>query len=471
MGLSAIRSDLTEHLDKEMARLHVPGVAVGIVHGAEELVVTRGVTSLEHPLEVDATTLFQIGSRTKTFTGTALMRQVEAGKLDLDAPLVHYLPEFSLGNPAYTPRVTPRQLLTHTGGWLGDYFLAVPVRGRGEDALARLVEAMPQPPCLLPPGETFSYNNSGFSIAGRLLEVLTGQPYEEVIRTLVFEPLHLHHSTFFGEDVITERTAVGHIVRNGKPHVARPWGISRSSHPAGGIISDIPDQLRYARFHLGDGTAPDGSRVLAAATLADMQSAYAPALSAGEAVGLPWLLARVGGVRTVGHGGGMNGQISAFILVPDRGFGISVFTNADAGQLLCPELVRWTLERVLAIREKPPTPIPRSAEQLDEYVGEYAFGLVHVAREGDHLVLSRESIPGSELMEEATPPVPLAFFAADGVFELEEPVNGSRGQFLRNADGRVQHLHFGGRLLPRSGEGGTWKDMLGLSSSSPRRTS
>jgi len=146
MSLQAIRPDLTTHLDDEMARRHVPGVAIGIVHRDEEVIVTRGVTSVEHPLDVDATTLFQVGSRTKTFTATALMRQVEAGRLDLDAPLVEYLPEFALGIPEYTRRVTPRHLLTHTGGWLGDYFLASPIRARGEDALSRIVDAMGQPP-------------------------------------------------------------------------------------------------------------------------------------------------------------------------------------------------------------------------------------------------------------------------------------------------------------------------------------
>jgi CubicO group peptidase (beta-lactamase class C family) len=465
MNLSDVRSELTTFLDERMTHRHVPGAVIGIVHEQEELIVARGVTSVEHPLEVDETTLFQIGSRTKTFTATALMRQREAGKLDLDAPLVSYLPEFKLANPDYAGRVTPRHLLTHTGGWLGDYFLAVPLRGRGEDSLARLVDAMERPPCLNAPGEIFSYDNAGFCVAGRLLEVLTDQGYEDAVRSLVFEPLDLSHTTYFPEDVITERTAVGHIVRGGEPAVARPWEINRSEHPAGGIISDVLDQLRYARFHLGDGTTAQGERLLSAETMADMQSVHAAAISARDAVGLAWLLGNVGGLRTVGHTGGTNGQLSSFTLAPERSFAISICTNASSGALLCGDVERWTFDRLLGVREEAPKALRLSSDQLDEYVGAYAFGLLQVERQEDYLVLRREGIPGSKLMKEAPPPIRLGFYDRDCIFDLDEPeATGSRGRFLRDAGGRIQQLHHGGRLTPRFEGGESLKILLATAS-------
>jgi len=450
MNLKEIRRELIEYLEREMERLHVPGVSVGIIHADDELIVTRGVTSVENPLDVDETTLFQVGSRTKTFTATALMRQVEEGKLDLDAPLTTYLPGFSLSNSEYTGRVTTRRLLTHTGGWIGDYFLMSPIRGRGEDALARLADAIDEPPCLTPPGEVFSYNNAAFCLAGRLLEVLTGETYEDAVRKLVFEPLELKHTFFFADEVVTERTVSGHIVRDGVPTVARPWGISRSSHPTGGIISDTPDQLRYARFHLGDGTAPGGERILSADTLADMQKEHARGVSICDAIGLPWILIDIGGVRTVGHGGGMNGQISAFTMIPQQRFAITIMTNADTGGVLGDSLVKWVLERVLGIKDVPPTPIERPAEELEEYVGAYAFGIVQVEREGPHLVVRRKPIPGSELMEEAPLPASVAFYDKDRVVCIGETSEaGSKGAFLRGDDGKITFLHWGGRILPR----------------------
>lgn len=450
MSLKSFQGDLIEHLEKEMERLHVPGVSVGIVHGHDELIVTRGVTSVENPLEVDETTLFQIGSRTKTFTATALMRQVEEEKLDLDAPLTTYLPDFSLSNSEYTERVTTRHLLTHTGGWIGDYFLMSPVRGRGEDALARLAGAIDEPPCLTPPGKVFAYNNAAFCLAGRLLEVLTGETYEDAVRKLVFEPLGMEHTFFFADEAITERTVSGHIIRDGAPTVARPWGISRSSHPTGGIISDTPDQLRYARFHLGDGTVPGGERILSAETLADMQSEHAQGLSICDAVGLPWIIIDIGGVRTVGHGGGMNGQISAFTLVPQERFAVTVMTNSDTGSILSTSVERWTLERMLGIKDVPPKPIERPAEELEEYVGAYAFGIIQVERDGPHLAVRRNPIPGSELMEESPPPARIAFYDKDRIICIGDTNEaGAKGEFLRGGDGNITFLHWGGRLLPR----------------------
>lgn len=448
-NLENIREEVTAYLEKEMERLRVPGVSIGIVSGDDELILTRGITSVENPLEVDETTLFQIGSRTKTFTATALMRQVEEGKLDLDAPLVSYLPNFALGIPEYTDRVTPRHLLTHVGGWLGDYLLVSPVPGRGEDAIGRVIDAIVEAPCLTPPGEVFSYNNTAFSIAGRLLEILADEVYEDAIRKLILDPLEMNHTFFFADEAISERTASGHIVRDGKPTVARPWGISRSSHPAGALISDVRDQLKYARFHMGDGTTPSGERILSAETMADMQSEQTSAASISDAVGLPWLLRDIGGVRTVGHGGGMNGQISAFTLVPPEQFAISILTNSDTGTVLCNKVEGWVLERILGIKDVPPEPITLSARELDEYAGTYAFGIVQVRRDGAYLVVERQAIPGSDLLNEASPPERIAFYDKDLVIGLDEPSEGAKGDFLRGDDSKITFFRWGGRILPR----------------------
>ncbi len=120
-------------------RARVPGVAVGIIHGRNQYTLGSGVTSVEHPLAVNADTLFQIGSVTKTFTATAVMRLVEAGRLELDRPVKTYLPELRLSDAAATADVTLRHLLTHTAGFEGDDFSDP---GQGDDALARYVAGM-----------------------------------------------------------------------------------------------------------------------------------------------------------------------------------------------------------------------------------------------------------------------------------------------------------------------------------------
>jgi hypothetical protein len=150
----------------------------------------------------------------------------------------------------------------------------------------------------------------------------------------------------------------------------------------------------------------------------------------------------------------MHGQMSAFTLAPERGFAISIFTNASTGALLCGDVVRWSFDRILGVTEEAPRPLRLSSEQLDEYAGEYVFGLVQVEHREDHLVLRRKGIPGAELMAEAPPPIRLGFYDQDCVFDLDEAGGASsRGKFLRDADGQIRHLHHGGRLLPRF-EGG-----------------
>jgi len=151
---------LHERITEAMERLHVPGVAVGIIHDGAEHVAAFGVTNVDYPAPVVEDTLFQIGSTTKTLTATTVMRLVEEGKIDLDTPIRAYLPDLRLADEATAAGVTTRHLLTHTAGWSGDHFLDT---GRGEDALAGYVASMADLPQLTPLGQVCSYNNAAFS--------------------------------------------------------------------------------------------------------------------------------------------------------------------------------------------------------------------------------------------------------------------------------------------------------------------
>ena len=156
-----------------MARYGIPGVAVGVLAQGREYVQGYGVTNVDYPVAVDGDTLFRIGSTTKTFTGTTVMRLVEQGRLDLDAPVRTYLPDFQTADPAVASRVTLRQLLNHSAGWLGDYYEDT---GPGDDARARYAAGMARLPQLTPPGEVFHYNNAAVALAGHVLEAATLKP-------------------------------------------------------------------------------------------------------------------------------------------------------------------------------------------------------------------------------------------------------------------------------------------------------
>src|SRR5262245_4082511 len=237
-----------------MARYGIPGVAVGVLAQGREYVRGYGVTNVDYPVPVDGDTLFRIGSTTKTFTGTTVMRLVEQGTLDLDAPLRTSLPDFQTADPAVAPRVTLRQLLNHSVGWLGEDYEDT---GPGDDALARYAAGIARLPQLTPLRTVFAYNNAAVALAGHVLEVVAGQPYEEVVRELLLDPLGLAHSFFFSDEIVGYNVAASHDVVDDQP-VVRPafWRLWRSLHPTGGLISSARDQLQYARFHLGDGTAP-----------------------------------------------------------------------------------------------------------------------------------------------------------------------------------------------------------------------
>lgn len=427
-----------------MARFGVPGVTVGVYHDGVEESAGFGVTSLEHPLEVDAGTLFQIGSITKTVTGTLAMLLVEQDVLDLDTPVRRYLPGLRLTDEEVAERVTMRHLLTHTGGWFGDYF-ADP--GRGDDALERILAEVAELPQLAPLGEIWSYCNSGFYIAGRVIEVLTGRPYESAARELVLEPLGMRSSFFFPEDVLSHRFAVGHRDEDERTVVARPWALARAAAAAGGIVSSVGDLLCYARFHLG---LEDGA--LAPESIARMRE---PQIETGDGrkMALTWFVREHDGIGLAEHDGGTNGQMARLVLAPEAGFAIAILTNhSPEGNALMREVSRLASKLYLGVEERDPAPFDVSTERLAEYAGVYAnpWAEIELRIEGGRLVDHTTFKAGFPTKDTPPlpppPPAPLAFFEADQVFATEGPFKGRRADFVRGADGSIAWFRSGGRL-------------------------
>ncbi|HXW84578.1 MAG TPA: serine hydrolase domain-containing protein, partial [Candidatus Binataceae bacterium] len=201
-------AQLREFAAETLARYRVPGAALGIFADGEQFAAGFGITNVRHPLEVDEHTLFQIGSNTKTFTATLAMRLVEQGKLDFDSPIRRYLPGFRMKDSGIAERVTMRHLLTHRGGWEGDFFEDT---GNGDDALRIYVERMSDLAQLTPLDAVWSYNNAAFSLAGRVIEVLNSTTYEAALTDQILKPLGLKRSFIFPTDVMTHRFAVGHF--------------------------------------------------------------------------------------------------------------------------------------------------------------------------------------------------------------------------------------------------------------------
>lgn len=441
----------------------VVGAAVGVVLGDSEHYAYHGVTSVENPLPVDSETLFQFGSTGKTFTGTAIMRLVEQGRVDLQAPVRTYVPELVLQDEEAAREVTVLELLNHTAGWDGDLIVDT---GNGDDALAQYVKRMADIRQITRPGEAVSYNNASLSLAGRVIEKVTGQVYETAVQEAVLGPLGLAHSFYFPGDIMSRRFAAGHNrTADGSFAIARPWPMPRSAAPAGGMSSNARDQIAWARFHMGDGRADDGTRILAQETLAAMQRPTADCFGSalGDHCGITWWLRDVGAVRIVQHGGDTNGQHSAFLMVPERHFAVISLTNCGPnGPEFNEAIVRWALEAYLGIREEEPSPEPLAASALEAYLGRYDTiavvthvrmrdGGLEVVMETRPEVLAQLSEAGQE-PPEPEPPVPLGFLPGPGdrYVVTGGPAKGMRGYFRRDKAGQVDAIHLGGRLALRA---------------------
>lgn len=447
---------LRERAAARLAALRIPGAAVAVLHQGRVDAAGLGVTSVDNPLPVTADTLFQIGSITKTFIGTTAMRLAEQGVLNLDTPVKAYLPTLKLGDAAAEAKVTMRHLLSHTGGWAGDYFNDF---GWGEDAIVRMVAACADLPQLTPVGSVWHYNNAGFAIAGRVIEVVSGQSLEDAVRERVLAPLGLADTAFWPHEAMVKRFSVGHLVGFGDadlPRVATPWPIGRASASAGGIASTVNDLLRYARLHLlqhVEGQAP----ALSDDSVRAMREPVVVAGGTADAWGLSWAIRFVGGRTVIGHGGATNGFIADLSILPDEGFAIATLTNANRGRELIANLIPFALKQYFGL-EKPPSPkIDLGPESLAAYAGVYTAQLAEITlqMQGGRLMaisrpLGRFPFPDSP-PPPAPPPTWLAFVGADRAEMMDGPSQGSLVEFLRNPDGSIAWLRTGGRLHGRLG--------------------
>jgi CubicO group peptidase (beta-lactamase class C family) len=431
-------------VEEKMTKLRVPGLALGVL--ADGQVRTRGfgITNVDHPLPVTDDTLFQIGSISKTFTGTAIMRLVERQQLSLDDPIRKYLPNFRVKDPEASARATVRDTLTHMGGWEGDLF---DDPSSGDDALERIVERMATLEQTAKVGEMWGYNNAGFYLAGRVIEVVTGKPFERALRELVLDPLKIETAFFFPAEVMTRRFVVGHGAPNGVPAVIGPWPVPRAANAAGGISTDVASMLRYAAFHMGDGTA-DGAEVLSPTSLRQMRTTVAPKAGTDLTMGLTWHLSRVGSLSVVEHGGGTIGQISQLRLVPERQWALAIVTNSGRGAAINTHAMRTAMDAYFGVKHVTPAALPLEATALQEYVGTYRRQFADVSVTLDDDALRLQVMPKMPGLDGKIPPVPppqrVGFLAKDRLVQLDGfNIGEPGGEFIRGADGRVAWLRTG----------------------------
>jgi CubicO group peptidase (beta-lactamase class C family) len=454
-----IDDKLAKVVEAAAKKFRIPGVAAGLLADGREACACHGVTSIENPLPIDRDTLFALGSVSKTFTATALMRLVAEGKVELAAPVRRYIPELTLKDERSAAQITVLNLLNHTSGlsW-GPTFDS----GEGNDALARYVDKLAELELIAAPGIRTSYSQAGFNLAGRIVEKVTGLTFERAVASLILEPLGLSHSFYLHEEVMTRRFAVAHNAgQDGTLSVARMLRRPRGDNPGGGLASSVTDQLRWARFHLGDGRAEDGERVLPAALLQRMKepTAVLRGSNMGHAVGICWFLREVDGVAAIGHGGSTNGQFSELLIVPERKFAVIALSNAAPDGIVCNQtIVRWALQAYLGLVDRDPVPLPYDEARARELVGRYeddASVLTIDTTDAPGLRLEVRIKPAIRAAYKEMPPDHQPFDLGLLPGDQDEYVltsgafAGQRGFFTRDESGDVAGVDLAGRLYSR----------------------
>jgi CubicO group peptidase (beta-lactamase class C family) len=456
-------SELQARLEALIAEHGVPGAQLAVLDGDEIVEVSAGVLSLRTGCPVTPDALFLPGSIGKLYTATLVLMLADDGVLDLDAPIRTYLPDFTVADESAAAIVTVRNLLSHTSGFDGDHFTDT---GRGDDALARYVDGCADLPQIADPGTIWSYSNSSYSILGRIVEVLSGKTFEDVLRERLFVPLGLEHSVSFADEAIVHPTAVGHEPDpddESRRIVATPWGLGRAFGPMGSaLVASAGDVLRFVRLHLDGGLAPSGDRLLSEASVAAMQEEQIGLVDdvLGRAWGLGWILDRWGEVDVIGHDGNSIGQNAFMRVAPGERFGFCLQTNVGSALLLYRELAGWLFGERFGVGPRP------DAESLaDPAVADPARYTGVYEREGLRLEVSADDAgrlfatvhpTHAVAQSQSWPPMvdlPLRPVEQPDTFMLRVPIADADlpAVFFAPDDpgGRPTYLHYGGRAKRR----------------------
>ncbi len=459
-------SAVADALKAAMAQHGVPGTALGILMDGKEEHAVFGLADVDAGIEVTPETRFQIGSVGKTYTGTAIMQLVAAGKIDLYAPVRTYLPDFRLQDESVAARVTVHHLMTHTGGWWGDTFFDT---GDGDDAISRLVEEwLPELPQQAPLGMFASYNNGGIVVLGRILEAVEGKRYRDVIQDLQLDPLGMNYSTFDVATVDGGPHSLGY--HSGPSETVVPPPPPPAQHRAGGgnFWSTTPEQLRFARLHLADGVAPDGARLLPAYSTRLMRTAQSSfsGVSAMQ-MGLIWFVQEIGGIRFATHIGDTFGQHTTFIIAPDHGFALVLLTNAEPGGGAAAHTVLTAAARAyLGMDEdaalvgvsggssfaSDTTPLQLSSSELSEYAGRFETPVdaISLRVEDNQLLITLEAKELAGYVSEGVPTDPVIDYPVSVISGDRLALGSSMvASFIRQPDGEIGWVRASVRTSPR----------------------
>ena len=426
----------------------IPGATVSVVKDGEVLFAKGyGEADVKAGKPVVAEeTLFRIASTSKLFTATAAMQLVEEGRLDLDEDVNVYLDDVEIPDTYPGRPVTLRHLLTHTAG-----FEQVITGSGARDATG--VEPLGEylsnnvPGRVRPPGEATAYSNYGMSLAGLVVEEVSGVPFARYVEENVTAPLGMDSTTFDQPPApgLRERVATGYGVEGGEP-VAGPFEYIDEA-PAGSVSTTATDMARFMIAHLQDGRYGD-ARILEEATAREMHTKQFAGDPRLDGMGLGFYEQTANGERVIEHGGNLFRFHALAAMVPERDVGIFVAYNSygEGGNFAEYELLEAFFDRYY-----PETPPPAPALPADEASGdtELVAGSYRSTRSnetGFEKVFSLPSPTSVTANEDGS-------ITTSGVPTRDDLTGGKQrwiedGPMAFRAEGSDEHLAFG-----RDGEG------------------
>jgi CubicO group peptidase (beta-lactamase class C family) len=323
---------LQPNLEQIIRESKLPGLAVGVIENGR-LAYSRGfgIMKLGENRPVTPQTLFHMASITKPFVATSIMQLVEQGKVDLDAPVVRYLPYFKLHDPRFAS-ITVRQMVTHSSGMpdVQDYLWNKPQYDNG--ALERYVRTLADRDLLWEPGSRFRYSNMAFEVLGDLVAKVSGVSFEDYVEAHILRPIGMKSSTLLINKADQTKLAVGHTKgKDGTVRLIEHYPYNRAHTPSSNLHSNVVDMARWAMANMNRGEL-GGHRILKSSTYDVM---WKPAAEAGgrDSVGISWFLNDQNGQQAVFHGGGDDGFLTYLIFVPARKTGVVVMSNCDCAPI------------------------------------------------------------------------------------------------------------------------------------------
>jgi CubicO group peptidase (beta-lactamase class C family) len=322
----------------------VPGLSFGIVQDGEPFMVEGfGVRDLDDAAPVDQDTLFCIGSTTKAFTTAAISMLAQDGLLDWGEPVVKYYPAFALRDPDLTEQIMMRDIVSHRTGFDGErmdnrlIFRKPPEYYSRYEIMAKLDEFRAS----FPIRSKFSYNSVYYTLAGVVMEEVTGKTWEEIVHERIFGPLGMSRSqtAYYEWPDDNYGRPFERIGRREPERVAYFTG--HNVAPAGGVHSSAADMVKWLKFQLGKGTY-EGEEILETHYFADMHGPHTPisnpriyyanaidelGIFRVNSYGLGWVLSEFQGRKTIHHAGSCFGYRSFALIMPEEGFGIVVLMN------------------------------------------------------------------------------------------------------------------------------------------------